>query len=148
MRKLLSTQSRWFRRLGVTAVLAVTLLGAACEETPNEPTETPTPLTENFAGNLARGGAAVHSFSVPKQGQVTLTLTGFTPVDDTVTLSLAIGTWDGTACTVLAQNNAAKIGTILFGTALPGNFCVRLADLAEPTIPETIEYTVSVVRPS
>lgn len=120
--------------------------GAACKDDPVAPTEPPASTTETFTGTLARDQAKVHSFPVPTTGTVTLTLTGIEPVDEAITLALAIGTWNGTACTVLAENKNAKLGTFVTGTALAGTFCVRLSDAG--TIPESITYTLQVIHPA
>ena len=120
--------------------------GAACKDDTVAPTETPASMTETFTGTLARDQASVHSFPVPTTGAVTLTLTGIEPVDEAITLTLAIGTWNGTACTVVAENKTAKLGTFVTGTALAGTFCVRLSDAG--TIPESITYTLQVIHPA
>lgn len=138
--------SRW-RNLALMMSLAfLGAAGAACKDAPVAPTEIPASTTETFTGALARDAAAVHSFPVPTTGAVTLTLSSIEPADEAITLTLAIGTWNGTTCTVVAENKTAKLGTFVTGTALAGSFCVRLSDAG--TIPESITYTIQVIHPA
>jgi hypothetical protein len=66
----------------------------------------------------------------------------------TLALGVAIGTWNGTACTIVAKNDASKAGsTALTGTAGVGNFCVQVYDSGNVTADMTVTYTVQIAHP-
>ena len=114
--------------LAPVLLLAAVAAGCGDDETS---TVTPTPpvaVTESFAGTVTVNGAFSHTFIVERAGQVTAQVTALAP-DDTVTIGLALGTWNGTACQLIITNDAAKLSTVMLGTATgPGVLCVRVSD--------------------
>jgi hypothetical protein len=67
------------------------------------------------------------------------------PVPPTVVVGLAIGTWDGAVCTPLAERTDATTFTVIAGTALAGEFCVRIFDAGGVSDP--VEYQIQVDHP-
>jgi hypothetical protein len=132
--------------LAASLLVAASLLIAGCGndpiEDPTEPTA-PTLINEAIAGTLTVNGAATHPFIVQRAGTVSASLTGLAP-DDTVTIGLAIGTWNGTACSIVIANDNATLITAraVVGTATAtGAFCVRVYDVGKLTQP--IDYSLS-----
>ena len=99
-----------------TTFLALVLLAplvAACGDDdvinlPNVPT--PVAVTEVFPGDLNPNGGRTHPFVVLQAGQVSARLTALSP-DDTLTVGLSIGTWNGQVCQITLRNDAAVLNT-------------------------------------
>ncbi len=126
----------------------VSALAVACGGTSTTPT-TPAPATttDTFTGTIVQSGASVNPFTVSAAGTVTMSLTSVAPLA-TMALGVGIGSWDGTTCTVISQNDNAKTGaTALTGTANPGNYCVRVYDSGNVPADWTVTYSVQVVHP-
>jgi hypothetical protein len=121
---------------------------AACDdETPTSPTETPPAVTDTFTGSIAAAGAATHQFSTAGSGKVTGTLKAVGS-DDSLVVSFALGTWTGTACSVVLANDQAKAGAVLSGTMTGvGNLCTRVSDVGNIPAGATVAYTIEVVHP-
>ena len=117
----------------VAPALLLAGLAAGCSDN-NSTGVTPTPptqISETFAGTVTVNGAFSHTFVVARAGQVVAQLTALSP-DDTVTIGVALGTWNGTACQLIIANDAAKLSAVVVGTATaPGNLCVRLSDVGQ-----------------
>lgn len=119
------------RRLILAPVLVAAVMAAGCgdDPAPAPVTETPVLLTETFSGTVTVNGAFTHPFTVSRAGSVTAQVTALAP-DDTVTLGVALGTWNGIACQVVIANDTAKLSSSVLGTATaPGSLCVRLYDV-------------------
>lgn len=119
------------RRLILVPALVAAGLAAGCSD--NNTTTTPTPdpvvVTETFSGTIGVHGAFTHPFTVGRAGAVTAQLTGLSP-DDTVTIGLDLGTWNGTSCQLVISNTAAKLSTAVLGTATAaGTLCLRVSDV-------------------
>lgn len=128
-------------------VTFVALGAAACDdEPPTAPTTPPAPVTETFSGNITPNGVSIHSFSTTAAGTLTATLKQVAP-DGTLVVGFSLGNWNGTACQVVLDNNAATGGAVLTGSISGiGNFCVRMYDVGNiATTPAA--YTVEVVHP-
>jgi hypothetical protein len=130
--------------------LLIALLGAAgaCgSNTPATPT-TPTPpatVTDTFSGTLNQNGGVTHPFTTASSGSVQVTLTALAPVD-TLKIGLSLGTWNGTACTVVIANDAASKTSVVSGTvSSASSLCVRVYDVGN--VKDPISYTVTVVHP-
>src|SRR5215213_7810331 len=94
-----------------------------------EPTLDPVVISETFSGTVTVNGAFTHPFTVTRAGAVTAQVTALAP-DDTITLGVALGTWNGIACQVVIASDAAKLSSTVPGTATaPGALCVRLYDV-------------------
>lgn len=132
-------------RLHFIVFLAVVVSGAACNRTdpflPTDPTPI-TPTTDTFSGTLTRNGASVHEFNVNAAGTITATLT--TLSDAELTVGVALGTWNGTACQVVIANDRARAGAIVTGqTSSFGQLCLRIYDVGNVTTPVDYEATVT-----
>lgn len=119
------------RRLILAPVLTAAVMLAGCSEdaVTTPPTETPAIVSETFSGSVTVNGAFTHPFTVSRAGSVVAQVTALAP-DDTITLGVALGTWNGLACQVVIANDTAKLATAVQGTATaPGSLCVRLYDV-------------------
>jgi hypothetical protein len=135
---------RWLRP--GAAVLALICLGAAgCEDTGNPSPINPDPLpnvTDTFTGTVNRNGAATFNFTVQGAGLVAMTLTKVLP-DNTIAVGLAMGTWNGTTCSVvLANDNALENTTVVGQAGGIGQLCVRIYDVGKIGDPVEFELTV------
>jgi hypothetical protein len=129
----------------LSVVAAFAFASCGDNKTPTEPTPTPTPVTESFSGQLTANGATTHTFTTASSGTVTGTVTALEP-DDTLVFSIALGTWNGTNCTLVVTNDAATKSAIVSGTVTGATtLCLRVADVGKVTTPAT--YTVEVVHP-
>jgi hypothetical protein len=129
------------------AILLLVPLSAACgdDDTPEGPT-TPTPVavTEQFTGDLNPNGGRTHPFTVLQAGTVSARLSGVSP-DDTLTVGLSIGTWNGQVCQIILANDAAALNTTVVGTAQQtGQFCVRIYDVGRLTA--STDYLIDVTH--
>jgi hypothetical protein len=134
-----------FRTFGALLLLAP--LAVACgDDSTNTPTApTPVAVTETFSGTLTRNGGVTHEFVVQQAGTVTAKLTALAP-DDTVTIGLNIGTWNGAVCAALLPNDKATLNTTVTGTAQnTGLFCTRVYDAAGSLTAST-DYTIEVTH--
>jgi hypothetical protein len=116
------------------ALLLLAPLVAACgDDDPDDLPTAPTPvaITETFASGenpLNPNGGRTHPFVVLQAGQVSARLAALSP-DDTRTVGLSIGTWNGQVCQIVLANDAAKLNTTVIGAAQQtGQFCVRIYD--------------------
>jgi len=134
------------RAFAVAALLAVSAW--ACDETTTPTTPTPTPVekvTDTFTGTLAPQGSAVHTFQVQAAGTVTTTLTAVGP-DNTLTLGLSVGVWDGFICASVVGSQTAQQGSVFIGTATAAvNLCVTVYDVG--TVADSATYSVQVIHP-
>jgi hypothetical protein len=125
-------------------VLLLAALAAGCSDD-NTSTVTPTPpvqVSETFAGTITLNGAFSHTFTVARAGQVTAQVTALAP-DATVTIGVALGTWNGTACQLIITNDAAQLSAVTIGTATgPGTLCVRVSDVGQLSAPSDYEVRV------
>jgi hypothetical protein len=122
--------------------------GCGTTATPTTPTTTPT-ITDTFTADLAQQGSITHNFKVNSTGQVTITLTTVTPL---ASMSLGVGmmTSDGTSCiATLTQNDNARANNAaaLEGTAVAGNYCIRVYDSGNVPASTTVNYTLTVLHP-
>jgi hypothetical protein len=115
------------------AVVVALVAGAtACEsEPPAGPSGTGAPVTETFIGTLQPSGEAFYSFSVPKAGTVSLTLTAMSgasiPAD--ALFPIGIGTPVGQFCSAGVDAAAAPGLTPQFTTTKDvGVYCAKISD--------------------
>lgn len=138
---------RGFRLAGVAGLaLIVAVAAAACGDVKDPITFDPTPLTitDTFSGTLTTGETKFHAFANTVAGTITVTLASVGP-DDTLTLGLDIGVWDGLGCNPIfgTGSRAAAKGYKFAGSAVAANFCIRVYDAAS-LIPADTEGTYSV----
>jgi hypothetical protein len=125
------------------AVLALTSCGDD-PETITSPTA-PQPTTEVFTGNLPISGGVTHPFTAATLGALTATLTNIGP-DESPTVGLSLGTWNGSACAVVIATDAAVRSSIVYGTVnQAGQLCVRIYDVGRISRPQ--DYEITVVHP-
>ena len=129
------------RLAGLAAALA---LATACNPTAPSVASTPTPLTEAFTAVLTPHGADVFPFPEVGAGTVTATLSTISP-DASMTLTLDLGTWNGSTCAIVVTTDPAIQGASAVATAnAAGNLCVRVSDAhGVITTTETITVTVT-----
>jgi hypothetical protein len=128
-------------------VLLLAPLAACGDDSPDNPTTPPTPIsiTEKFEGTLTPNGGITHQFAVQQAGIVSAKLSALAP-DETVTIGLAIGTWNGASCQQTIPNDKATLNTTVTGSAQQtGQFCVRLYDAAG-TLTAATDYAVDVTH--
>ena len=132
------------------AALAAVLACAACgaSNTPTSPSA-PANTTDTFNSSIGQQGSVTHTFNVAATGNVTITLTSVSPL---ATMSIGVGmmTSDGTNCiTTLTQNDNARANNTvaLQGTAVKGNYCIRVYDSGNVPESTTVTYTVTVLHP-
>jgi hypothetical protein len=129
------------------ALLLLAPLVAACgdddvTDLPNAPT--PVAVTEVFPGDLNPNGGRTHPFVVLQAGQVSARLTALSP-DDTLTVGLSIGTWNGQVCQITLRNDAAVLNTSVIGVAQQtGQFCVSIYDVGRLTA--STDYQIDVTH--
>jgi hypothetical protein len=129
----------------VPALFALT--SAACgDNLTTTPTDTTSAtVTETFSGAINPNGGATHSFAITRSGSVTATLSTLSP-DNTVTIGLSLGTWNGESCQVVIARDTTVLGNSIVGTAsAAGSFCIRVYDVGKLT--EETSYDVQVVHP-
>lgn len=131
----------------LTTVLLAAAFGAACgdDDPPTTPSgPDPVAVSETFPEVLNPNGGRTHPFFVDRAGNVTATITAITPEPPPL-VGLALGTWNGSACTLIVTNDNAQVGQTLTATATgAGGFCVRLYDTGRLT--QTIDYSVTVTH--
>jgi hypothetical protein len=129
----------------VLPVAALLLFVSACGSDSNDTPTTPPPtdVTESFQGVLALNGAITHPFTVTGATQITAQLVSLSP-DSTLTVGLALGTWNGSICQIVLANDVTKQGDVVVGaTNSAGDFCVRIYD-ANATIAQAQAYLIQV----
>jgi len=109
--------------------------------TPGTP---PTSITESYSATVTVNGANTQPFSVSTIGTVTVKLSALSP-NDTVTVGVSLGTWNGATCTLIITNDAAVLNTTVTGTAQTiGQFCARVYDVGKLTA--ATDYTIDITH--
>lgn len=129
---------------GLAAAAGALALATSCNPTAPSVAATPTPLTDTFTAILTPRGADVFPFPVAGAGTVTATLSTISP-DSGLSLSIDLGTWNGSTCAVQFTTNPAAQGASITATAnAAGNLCVRATDAnGVITTSEAITITVT-----
>jgi len=124
----------------------VAIAAAACgsnnilNPTPGPP---PVSVTETFTATVTVNGASTQPFTVSTIGTVSVKLSALSP-DDTATIGLSLGTWNGANCTLIITNDAAVLNTTVTGTAQSvGQFCARVYDVGKLTAPTDITLDIT-----
>ena len=130
------------------AIVLLACLAAACDDDIPTPPIAPTlPRTETFTGVVTQNGAATHNFDVGAGGAVTALLKSVGS-DNTLVVSFALGTWTGSACSIVLANDAATGGAVLNGTMTGiGTLCARVSDVGNLASGPEVPYTIEVVHP-
>src|SRR5262249_11980135 len=135
---------------GVVSLALVALAGAGCSnnDTPTTPVGPTVPeITEpDFTGTLTINGGVTTNFSVTSTGTVTAILNTLEPSKDgTLSIGLALGTWNGTSCQLVAGlfNDNTGLGSGVAGFAnAAGNLCARVYDVGKLTEPVSFAVTI------
>ena len=129
-----------FRSLPLAIVLAAV---TACGDDPVTPSApTPVLVTEVFSGTINQNSAATHTFTAASGGPVTVTLTSIGP-DSAMISGVALGEWNGSACSERIANDSAVQTTVIIGSATQaGQLCVRFRDIGRFVEPTSYELTV------
>jgi hypothetical protein len=122
-------------------------LAAACGDdnvTSGPSPQEPVAVTEQFNESLNPNGGRTYPFIVQQAGSVIARLSVLSP-DDTVTVGLSLGTWNGQVCQIILANDAALLNTSITGTAQQtGQFCVRVYDIGKLTA--STDFTVDITH--
>ena len=139
------------RTLGIV-VIGAALAGPACADaTVSGPTAVGNNVTqtvETFSGTLPVGGFRFYSFTVPRTGQVSVTLLSLKEngVDSTVFVILGLGGPRGTDClNIDAQQVRPGVSPQVSLQPEPGIYCARIADAGNLTGPA--DFSINIVRP-
>ena len=132
----------------VLAILILACAATACDDDEaTTPTAPASPKTVTFSGTVTQNGAATHNFEVGGTGTVTATLKAV-GANNTLVVSFALGTWTGTACSIVLANDAATGGAVLSGTMTGiGTLCARVGDVGNVAAGTGANYTIEVVHP-
>jgi hypothetical protein len=131
------------------AILLVACAAAGCDDDITTTPITPTvPVTETFTGQVTPSGSSMHNFNTSRGGAIVATLKEI-GTDNTLVVSFSLGTWTGSACSIVLENPAATGGAILTGTMTgAGELCVRVGDQGNITAGQRAAYTIEVTHPS
>lgn len=143
----MSTHFKSVRSLFVLCPVFFVLVSSGCgdDATPTSPTPEPTLVTDTFSGTVTKNGGATHRFTTAVGGQLTATLTQLTP-DDTLTVGLGVGLWNGSVCNVQLVRDEAVKSTVIYGTInAAGELCIRIYDVGR--IAESTDYEITVTHP-
>ncbi len=125
---------------GPSVVLVRVAIAAGASQT-----NTITTSTDFFQSSLGRGGAVTHQEIFNYGGPVTVILSSV-GTDNSTTVGLAFGIWDGTACRVQTSVNTTAGATAQITTTVDaGSYCLRLLDLG--TLTSTTLFTVVTTHP-
>ncbi|MGH9145198.1 MAG: hypothetical protein ACRD1Q_00705 [Vicinamibacterales bacterium] len=110
----------------------------------------PTPVEREsvtFDGRLERAGVFVGTFPVKNAGAVRVLLNSLVGADTNITAvgGLAVGTWNGSTCSLVVKNENATFSTVVSGSAVVGDYCVQLYDVGK--FSEAVNYSMEVQHP-
>lgn len=138
-------------RLWLTVLLGVLAVGCTQDNTGTSSTTlttapTATLTTEKFAGTVAVGAVATHTFTVQSSGgQLNVILTAAGP-PPTVKMALGVGAYTAPTCTLFdggVIRTAAGAIAQLVGFPNAGSYCVQIGDVGDQTGPVTYAITVT-----
>ena len=92
-------------------LIATTFIGCSSGNTPQVPTQpSPVTITQSFSGTLTVNGAQTHSFTVDRAGTVSAQVKSLS--DQAATLGVSLGTYNGSACTIIISKTDAVLNTL------------------------------------
>lgn len=103
---------------------------------------------ENFAGTLVLGGTGFYSFTVPREGPISMTLLDLQEdgASSAAAISLGLGVPVGTGCSASTASTVPAGSTPqIIGTYSAGVYCARVEDVGNLSVPA--RFTVHIVRP-
>ena len=102
-------------------------------------------VSTTFSGTVAHEGVSAHSFTIPNDAVVEVTLTGLGPQAVTkVGLGLGTPTVAGN-CALVEALDATRVTGQIGGTLRKGTYCVAVYDSGDVTA-EPLDYTISVAE--
>lgn len=129
-------------------VLVALALVACDSQDPFEIPTSPSPpviITQTFNGTVTPNGAQTHTFGTQASGSVTATLKFLVP-DPSVPMGFALGTWNGTSCSLVIAKTDAVENTVLIGAVSAlGSLCIYIHDVGNLTAPT--QYEIEVLHP-
>lgn len=134
----------------ILVVIGMAGLAAGCNDAVTTPPTTPTvTVTETFSGEVGQSGSATHTFSTSTSGAINATLKTI-GADNTLVVSFALGTWTGSACSLVLVNDAATAGSALGPATMTGagTLCARIGDVGNIPAGQTVAYSIEVTHPS
>jgi hypothetical protein len=103
-------------------------------------------VAARFSGTLPRDGVSAHSFTIPRDGSVEITLTGLGPAaGQAIGFGLGTPTVAGN-CALVETLDAARVTAQLGGTLRKGTYCVAVYDSGDLTTTVPLQYTISVTE--
>jgi hypothetical protein len=103
------------------------------------------PVAETFSGTVMHESVSAHSFTIPHDGAVEVTLTGLGPQAVTkVGLGLGTPTAAGN-CALVEAVDATRVTGQIGRTLRKGTYCVAVYDSGEVSA-EPLDYSVSVAE--
>ena len=105
---------------------------------------------ETISGTLTAGGSDSRTFTVPKNGEFTITLTAVSPAPVlTGYLGVALGVPDtGGNCQPVQRNNFVRVGTQALGSTITAAvYCVGIFDVGYLVANTTYSYTMQFSHP-
>jgi len=133
------------------AAIAALALGASACGSGSSPTATPTPtpvsaplVADTFTGTLAKGGTALHQWTVNITGIVQITLVSLVP-QSTISMGLGTGTPGAAGCNVTSAQENFSQGTVITGTMNAGTYCLVFWDAANAIV-GTDDYKITVTH--
>lgn len=99
--------------------------------------------TENFTNTVSPGGAGpVHTFTAGASGEVTITVTSFSPSFSNY-FYLIYGQMSGSNCLTIQASAAVVNSAAVAGSIQKGTYCVQIQDYGFFTTTETYNIKVS-----
>lgn len=132
-----------FLRLVAAASLATTL--AACGGVASPSNYVP----EDFSGTLQPAGEANKAFSVSGTGELQLELTALTPAPRVGFISMGIGQYVGSVCSLLPGYVVTQVGAnrpYALGRITRGNYCISVYD-GNFALTAPAAFTVRILKP-
>ena len=137
---------RFARPLVLLLAFCTAAAGCTSDDIPTSstPTTTTVSVTDTFNGTLNQNGGSSYPFTVTAAGSVTVSLVALN--GDAAKVGVSIGTWNGTACTIVIANDAAVAGTNVLGASTSaGSLCVRVYDVGAVSTPVTYQIQVTLL---
>jgi hypothetical protein len=127
--------------IGAAIVLAAV---AAVATLSSGPAPNPS-ATKTFSGTIAREEVSAHTFTIPVDGTVEVTLTGLGP-KAAASVGLGLGTPTAAGnCSLVEASDATRVAGQVGGALQKGTYCVAVYDSGNAAS-EPLDYTVSVTE--
>jgi hypothetical protein len=102
-------------------------------------------VSATFSGTVAHEGVSAHSFTIPHDGAVAVTLTGLGSTAPT-TVGLGLGTPTAAGnCALVEAIDTTRVKGQIDGMLRKGTYCIAVYDSGDVSA-EPLDYTVSVTE--